>query len=274
MFHCHTFPANPARFPADARLGLFPGSVEHLLVTCRNLGFDAAVALSPNEAPEGRCTSRVDPGTDGIGWLASQAALNGELVLFAARDPSDKRSPDRLALALKAGFSGVKLHPPIGRFSIDARRDAAFYALLDENRTPLLIHTGVPPESSPWPADQYHPARIGRLAGEFPRIPVILAHGGGGEFCRDVFAVMMEHDNTYLDLTHTLDPRYAWHIPTGELSPFFERFGAPRIIYGTDYPWYAPEDLARDLAVLRTLGADRESLGLILGGTIGRLIAR
>ncbi|HLA38374.1 MAG TPA: twin-arginine translocation signal domain-containing protein, partial [Candidatus Glassbacteria bacterium] len=84
LFHCHTFPPNEKRFPRDAATGLFPGSPEHLAGFCRKLGFTGAMAISPFEVPAGRCTARVEEGTDGPAWLAERAApLAGRLLLFA-----------------------------------------------------------------------------------------------------------------------------------------------------------------------------------------------
>ena len=139
---------------------------------------------------------------------------------------------------------------------------------------PLIIHTGVFSAGIPWPLEEFHPLRIDKLANLFPDIPIILAHGGGRAFCRKVLDVLQANPNTYLDLTHTLHKKYAWHIPTSELEAFFDRLGPSRIIYGTDHPWYKAEDLTRDLAYLNKLGLNKEDLDLVLGGTFLRILEK
>lgn len=272
LFHCHCFPANPERFPLDPDTRLYPGSVEYLQAFALRLGFDYATALSPFEVPPGRCTSRIDPGEDSLEWLAEQARGRDKILLFASLDPGAAESCARLESAVRRGFTGVKFHPPICRFSIDPERDREFYQLLSNWRLPLLIHTGVFSSPEPWPLEEYHPLRIDRLAGLFPEIPVIFAHGGGRAFCREVLGVLQNNPNTYLDLTHSLDARYAWHVPLPDMEAFFDRAGPARIIYGTDHPWFAAEDFSRDLAYLQKLGLGREDLDLVLGGTFLRIL--
>jgi predicted TIM-barrel fold metal-dependent hydrolase len=274
LFHCHCFPPNEQRFPRDPANGLYPGSPEHLADFANRLGFSKAVALSPFEVPQGRCTSRVGKGVDGIKWLEEQSAgVMDRLHLFASLDPSKKESPARLGELHGRGFKGVKFHPVICRFSIDPDRDGEFYNTLEGLGMPLLIHTGVFSSGMPWPLELYHPLRIDKLANRFPGIPLILAHGGGAAFCREVLGVLQAHSNAYLDLTHTLDEKYAWHIPRPDMEQFFARIGPGRIIYGVDYPWYNADDYNRDLAFFGTLGLSSNELVQVLGGNFENILA-
>lgn len=274
FFHCHSFPPNPQKFPSDPETGFFPGSIDHLSAFISHLGFDRATAISPFEVPPGRCTSRIGEGEDGLAWLESEAKGRKEIFLFAALNPQLKNSVERLSKAREKGFTGVKFHPPICRFSIDASRDREFYELLQSCRMPLLIHTGVFSSPEPWPLEEYHPLRIDRMANLFPGIPVILAHGGGRAFCREELAVFQANPNTYLDLTHTLDKKYAWHIPTPDLEAFFDQLGSSRIIYGADYPWFTEDDYRRDLNFLKALGLEEKDFELVLGGTFMQILEK
>jgi len=274
FFHCHCFPPNPERFPLDQSTGFYPGSIEYLCAFISRLGFDYATAISPFEVPPGRCTSRIDKDADGLAWLEEQAGGRDEILLFASLDPGSKKSGERLTYAHERGFAGVKFHPVICRFSIDAERDRQFYQLLADYRMPLLIHTGVFSSGEPWPLAEYHPLRIDRLANLFPDIPIIFAHGGGRAFCREVLGVLQANPNTYLDLTHSLDSKYAWHIPRSDMEAFFDRLGPSRIIYGTDFPWFAADDFSRDLAYLKKMGLNQKDLNLVLGGTFMQIIAK
>jgi hypothetical protein len=195
------------------------------------------------------------------------------VLRFASLNPEDAAAPGRLRQALQGGFAGAKLHPVICRFSLEPRRDAAFYSIANELRAPVILHTGVMPGCARWPMKLHGPERIDELAGAFPDMPLILAHGGGRPFCREMLAVMQANPNTYLDLTHTLDTRYAWHIPADDLEAFFTQAGPSRIIYGTDYPWFAREDFERDMNVLRTMGLRETDIEMLLGGTLDRILA-
>jgi len=273
LFHCHCFPPNEQRFPGDPKTGLFPGSPEHLAAFAQRLGFDYATALSPFEVPEGRCTSRIDPPGDGLAWLEKQASEHRErIMLFASLNPRLPESAERLVKAREKGFRGVKFHPPICRFSIDPGRDRAFYSILNRCRMPLLIHTGVFSSGEPWPLEEYNPLKIDRLANRFPEIPIIVAHGGGRAFCRQMLGFLQSHRNAYLDLTHSLDKKYTWHVPPGDMEAFFHHLGASRIIYGVDYPWYSEDDFNRDLAYLEKLGLGERELALVLGGTFQHIL--
>jgi len=266
MFHCHTFPAQGTSFAAGSDAGPLPGSPEHLAAFSRELGFDRAVALSPFEVPLGRCTSRVDEGTDGAAWLSERAEAFGErLIRFASLDPTRPESASRLEKLAGRGFAGVKFHPVICRFSLDADRDEHFYGTLERLGLPLLIHTGVFSGYGQWPLESYHPLLIDRIAGKYPKIPIIMAHCGGAAFCRDVLAVVQSHDRAYFDLTHTLDPKYAWYIPRADYEFIFERVGTGRVLYGVDYPWYSREDCERDLKTLDSLGIRGRDLDRLLG---------
>jgi len=267
LFHCHCFPPNEQKFPRDPDTGLFPGSPEHLAVFSKRLGFDYATALSPFEVPEGRCTSRIAPPGDGLAWLEKHSREHRErTMLFASLNPRSPESPERLAQARERGFKGVKFHPVICRFPIDAGQDREFYGLLNMYRMPLLIHTGVFSGGEPWPLEEYSPMRIDRLANRFPQIPIIVAHGGGRAFCREMLGFLQSHRNAYLDLTHSLDEKYTWHIPADDMEAFFHHLGPSRIIYGVDYPWFSEEDFKRDLAYLEKLGLDERELARVLGG--------
>lgn len=271
LFHCHCFPANPDRFPSDPDSGEFPGSPVHLAAFALEQGFDLAVALSPFEAPEGRCTARIDEGRDGPGWLLDKAADFPALKLFASLDPSRRDSPARLAEAARKGFSGIKLHPPICRFEIDPSAHAEFYRLAADLGLPVLIHTGVFGSGEPWPLEAYSPERIDRLACAHPDLSLILAHGGGAALCRQVLALVQSRPNVYLDLTHTLQDKYAWYIPDSDFELILKHAGARKLIYGADYPWYGAADLGRDMSRLRSLGLGESELELALGSNYLRL---
>jgi len=59
-----------------------------------------------------------------------------------------------------------------------------------------------------------------------------------------------------------------------DLAAFFDQIGPARIIYGTDYPWYKPDDLARDLGALAALGVDKAGMDLLMGGTFASILAK
>ncbi len=275
LFHCHSFPVASDRFPHDPASGLHPGHPEYLAAFAAQLGFGRAVALSPFEVPEGRCTSRVSPDEDGPGWLDENSQkVSDKIIRFASLDPSRPGAAERLRQLAEKGFAGVKFHPVICRFEIDPERDRTFYSTLEKLGLPLLIHTGVFGSGGAWPLEFYHPLRIDKLAWKYPQIPLILAHGGGAAFCREVLGLLQMHPDSYLDLTHTLDKKYAWHIPQAEMELIFSRIGTRKVIYGVDYPWYAEDDFHRDMAYLLSLGLDKNDFNSLLGENFLRLIEK
>jgi predicted TIM-barrel fold metal-dependent hydrolase len=142
-------------------------------------------------------------------------------------------------------FRGVKLHPANHQYFPFGEELFPVYERIEKLGVPVLWHTGTYPTSMP--------LQVAWVAREFPRIPCILAHFGLSQ-AADCFPSAALALNVYVDTS--ANPA----IPL--LRAWIDRYGAERLLWGSDYPLYrAPYELARIDALAQT-ARERE---LILG---------
>jgi predicted TIM-barrel fold metal-dependent hydrolase len=270
LSHCHPVP--PGIFPkVDPDAGL-DGTPGELARCARELGFDRAVAVAPDLTTD-------DPGYgvegDPNAWLAAEVArpeCRDTLIPFMRLRPHVDLpgSVAEMERYAAAGFSGVKIHPEIQR--IDLRRVDLddFFGAAARLGLPVLTHTGVLRGGFPLVACE--PMLFERYAAAHPDLALVMAHAGGAPFFRQVLALMQSYPNVYADLTGTLTPGSMWHIPPAELYLARDVGLRGRLIYGADWPFGGEAHVRADLAAIDRLELDEEEKGLILGGTLARLL--
>ncbi|MGE0538649.1 MAG: amidohydrolase family protein [Dehalococcoidia bacterium] len=99
---------------------------------------------------------------------------------------------------------------------------------------------------------------------EFPDLKLILAHLGGAAWYRDdIFALLAESPNVYLDTS-------LWRLGmrSDELVTFIGEVGADRILFGTDYPG---SDARKDVACFADLPLPAEDRDKIASCNAARL---
>jgi predicted TIM-barrel fold metal-dependent hydrolase len=165
----------------------------------------------------------------------SYAKYPDRIVPFAALHPD---VPDMNACVdeiVAAGFRGVKIHPDIQGFRIDAENVIRMIGAV-AGRLPILIHAG------DHRYDNSGPARLNRMLDLFPNLTAILAHlGGWGEWEKAMASGLKDRKNVYVDTSSSL---YA--VPPARAAEIIRAYGADRVFFGTDYPmWIPTEELAR-----------------------------
>ncbi len=108
------------------------------------------------------------------------------------------------------------------------------YARVEELGLPMLWHSGTSPYS--------HPLQIAYVARHFPAVPFILAHFALSDLTWECFPAADLADNVMVDTT--ANPI----VPV--LEDWLGRFGAERMLWGTDFPFY---DVAYELMKLDRL---------------------
>lgn len=123
----------------------------------------------------------------------------------------------------KPRFVGLKVHPGYARAAIDgeAMRELTRVAVA-LGPVPFLIHTMGAGE----------PAKIGRLAKEFPEAPIIMAHGGGAAW-QEALEVVKQTKNTYVEFCSS-------RCELGKVRRAIGEVGADRILFGTDLGLFDP----------------------------------
>ncbi len=168
------------------------------------------------------------------------------------------------------GFRGVKIHPEIQRFGLDAPGLDEFFAAAAALRLPVVTHTGV--LHGRFPPSRYRPELFEPFVAAHPDLVLILAHAGGAAYFRQILALLQSYPNTYADLTGTLRPGKPWYIPPTDLYLVRDVGLRGRLVYGADWPWGGVEHVMADLDALRGMSFDAEERDAILGGTIARLL--
>ena len=142
-------------------------------------------------------------------------------------------------------FRGVKLHPMNDVYFPFFEGYYPVYEKIEKLGLPTLWHSGTSPYS--------HPLQIAYVARQFPTIPFILGHFGLSDLTWECFPAADLAHNIYVDTT--ANPI----IPV--LNDWIERFGAERMLWGSDFPFY---DVAYELRKVDHLGcrqAQKELIG-------------
>ena len=154
---------------------------------------------------------------------------------------------DRL---IAMGIRCLKIHPPHQMYPANAYTEGLealgrIYRRCEERGLPVLIHTGTsifPGARSKWG----NPMEIDDVAIDYPKLTIVMAHGGRPLWMEEAFFVLRRHPNVYLELSG---------IPPARLLEYFPRLAdiAHKTMWGTDWPSPGVHDLRKNLDGFRTL---------------------
>jgi predicted TIM-barrel fold metal-dependent hydrolase len=147
-------------------------------------------------------------------------------------------------------YKAIKFHPDIGPVDIDDSRVIEFTKIIGK---PIFVHTN---ENKPYSSL----LKVSQLARKVD-VPVIAVHSGSVTktfFNLDNYEFP---DNVYFE---TSGIQYALI-----LKKIHQRFGAKRIVFGSDYPFGDPRI---PLAMIETLNLSKQDYALVTAGNIERLL--
>ena len=187
-----------------------------------------------------------------LGWAGE---ADGRLVPFCRLDPADDPLPEAHR-CLERGARGIKLHPRAQSFAFADGVADGIFAVAEEARVPLLIHAG---RGMPPIADG-----LAELALRHPDVVLILAHAGIAD--QGILASRLAgHPGVLYDTSC---------FSAIDVLGLFERVPAERVVFGSDPPYGRPlTGLYLVLRAAAAAGLDEATLGLVLGGTVARLLA-
>lgn len=168
-------------------------------------------------------------------WMIRYASADpSRLIAFGSVNPrftSDVEGETRRII--DGGVRALKVHPPHQLFRANAYQDtypalAALYRVAEEAGIPVTIHTG----TSVFPGARSRfgdPMDVDDVAIDFPKLTILLAHGGRPLWMDAAFFLVRRHPNVYLELSG---------IPPAKLLEYFPRLEeiADRAVWGTDWP--------------------------------------
>jgi predicted TIM-barrel fold metal-dependent hydrolase len=202
-------------------------------------------------------------------WLVDALRDVPQITPFVGVDPS-ALTPDENVAHLREmaglGAKGIKLHPVVQQFEPGDPRMHPVYEACRELGLTVLSHTGSAKGGETF-AD---PKGFAAVLTDFPGLPVVLAHLGGGRWRQTA-----ELAEAFPDLAFDLCEIVAWagapEAPsTDELAQLIRHIGAERVMLGTDFPWYDLDTTAEQVMSLPVLSSEEKEA--ILGANAVRIL--
>lgn len=238
-----------------------PGA--HLLKAMDEAGFEISICL----ALEGK-----------TGIYTTNATIDGfvrtdpkRLLAFANVDPLEPDAVAKLEYWVKErGFRGLKLHPSMQFFYPNDQRVYPLYEAATRLGIPVLMHTGRAGQGS---RTKYAlPIHLDDVALDFPDLPIVAAHCGGG-FFEEMYQVALDHPNIHVECSGLFD---VYGNETRDVlkrllapNPYGPAIGPERVIFGTDWPTFDQIDYVR---LFESLDLSRDDLDKIFGENAAKLL--
>ena len=204
------------------------------------------------------------------------------ILSFGCMHPDFENWRDELGRVAEAGLKGIKLHPVYQGVDID---DPRYLRILDragELGLAVQIHAGwdVSFLSSNSDGGQALPGKILHALRSVGPVTLILAHMGGWR-CWDEAEELLSETGVYIDTAFSIGsmtpngdgyykaPEELVMLEDVQALRVIRRFGANRVLFGTDSPW---SDQAETLRSIQSLPFSEEEKAAILYGNAARLL--
>lgn len=145
---------------------------------------------------------------------------------------------------LRLGIRLIKIHPPHqllypNDYLHGVKELEIIYRAAEANDIPVMFHTG----TSVFPGARNKfgdPIHVDDVAVDFPKLKILLAHGGRPLWMDTAFFLVRRHPNVFLDISG---------IPPKALLNYFPRLEeiASKTLFGTDWPGPGVPDIRRNL---------------------------
>ena len=185
------------------------------------------------------------------------AASDGKLTGLGTLHPDSEDQRSDVRHLVELGLRGVKLHPDIQRFKIDDYRCLKIYELCEEYGLPILMHTG---------DKRYDFSNTNRLIPileTYTNLTIIGAHMGGWSLWDEASQELCGIKNLYVDCSSTM-----YWVPLDKTAEIIRRYGADRVLFGTDYPMWDPRT---EVDLFFRLGLSDDEMKLILSENVKKL---
>jgi uncharacterized protein len=169
---------------------------------------------------------------------------------------------------LRLGIRMIKIHPPHqllfpNDYLNGVKELEIIYRAAEANEIPVMFHTGT--SIFPGARNKYgDPIYLDDVAVDFPKLKILLAHGGRPLWMDTAFFLLRRHPNVYLDISG---------IPPNALLKYFPRLDeiAHKTLFGTDWPSPGVTDVKSNLEQFTALPIPVEMREQILSKTAASL---
>ena len=277
-FHTHTFPdsiaaAAVAKLQAASHTKPFTdGTVRALAASMAAASVDWSVVLPVATSP------KQVPRVNNAAIAQNASARETGILSLGCMHPDYTDWSAELARLAAQGVRGIKLHPVYQGTDFD---DPRYLRILDragELGLLVLIHAGL---DVGFPGVvRASPAMIWRAVQAVGPVTLVLAHMGGWRCWEEVMDLLPD-TGAYLDTSFSLGamtPNGDGYYKTPEELALLDadsfvgmvrRFGADRLLFGTDSPWGDQSACLRQFRALPLTDAEQDA---ILGGNAVRLL--
>ena len=274
-FHTHTFPDQIAAATVEKLRRLShttpftDGTAGGLSASARAAGVDLSVVLPVATSP--RQVAHINESAARCNEKTGETGL----FSFGCIHPDCPEWKEELGRVAALGLKGVKLHPVYQEADLDDPRYLRILERAGELGLTVVTHAGF---DIGYPGVvRCSPEMALRAVRQVGPVTLVLAHMGGWRSWDEV-EELLPGTGVYLDTAFSLGgiPSDGWYAP--EELPMLDqkhfvllvrKFGAHRILFGTDSPWGGQ---ARELEQLRALPLRSEERSAILGGNARRLL--
>ena len=256
--HCHIYPdaisrkavAAVDRFYDGLPSDHFDGTVDTLRATGRRAGISKCVVHSVATRPE-------QVGSINNFIAETVASSDGRLTGLGTLHPDSVDQRADVQHLVDLGLKGVKLHPDIQQFKIDDYRCLKIYELCEEYGLPILMHTGDKRY------DYSNTNRLIPILETYTDLTIIGAHMGGWSLWDEASKELCGIKNLYVDCSSTM-----YWVPLEKTAEIIRRYGADRVLFGTDYPMWDPRT---EVDLFFRLGLSDDEMRLILSENVKKL---
>ena len=187
------------------------------------------------------------------------------LIPCGSVDPRHSKDVQRdMEHIVRLGIGMIKVHPPHqllypNAYLNSVKELATIYRIAQENGIPVMVHTGT--SIFPGARNKFgDPIYVDDVAVDFPKLKILLAHGGRPLWMQTAFFLVRRHPNVFLDISG---------IPPKTLLRYFPRLEeiANKTLFGTDWPGPGVPEIRQNLEDFRNLPLTQEAKEQILSKT-------
>jgi len=203
-------------------------------------------------------------------WMIRYASADpSRLLAFGSVNPRfSKDVAGDTARVIEQGARALKVHPPHQLFRANAYQEALpaladLYRVAEQAGIPVTIHTG----TSVFPGARSRfgdPMDVDDVAIDFPKLTILLAHGGRPLWMEAAFFLVRRHPNVHLEVSG---------IPPAKLLEYFPRLDeiADKTVWGTDWPSPGIKSMRANLDAFLALPLADEAKRRIVQGNAARI---
>lgn len=184
-------------------------------------------------------------------------------IPFCTVNPSLTGQPDQgVKKSIRMGAKGIKLYPSYNHFYPNESRLYPVYALAEEKRLPVLVHTG----SSVFRGSKIKyadPIHLDDVATDFPDLTLLMAHSGRGLWYEKAFFLSRLHRNLYLEISGLPPKNLLNYFPDMEKN-------IGKFVYGSDWPGI--ERIDSNIEAIKALPLAEDSIRKILYENATRIL--